>query len=69
MDRLVEPEDEDAGRATYHWTLTGTNTGPGGTGRKVRISGYEEWLFDSDGLILDSHGHFDEADYKRQLNG
>src|SRR5947209_15840460 len=22
----------------FHWTLTGTNTGPGGTGRRVRIS-------------------------------
>src|SRR5262245_22172012 len=27
----------------YHWTLIGTNTGPGGTGKKVRISGREEW--------------------------
>jgi ketosteroid isomerase-like protein len=27
--------------AIYHWTLTGTNTGPGGTGRAVRISGFE----------------------------
>jgi hypothetical protein len=26
MDRLVV----DGGRITYHWTLTGTNTGPGG---------------------------------------
>src|SRR6266480_6315316 len=25
----------------FHWTLTGTNTGPGGTGKRVRISGYE----------------------------
>lgn len=24
-----------------HWTFTGTNTGPGGTGNKVGISGYE----------------------------
>ncbi|HXT69186.1 MAG TPA: nuclear transport factor 2 family protein [Vicinamibacterales bacterium] len=69
FDRLVEADDEDAGRATYHWTLIGTNTGPGGTGRPVRISGYEEWLFDADGLILDSQGHFDEAEYNRQLNG
>ena len=33
----------DGNHAVYHWTLTGTNTGPGGTGRAVRISGYEEW--------------------------
>lgn len=25
----------------FHWTFTGTNTGPGGTGNKVRINGYE----------------------------
>ena len=26
----------------YHWTLTGTNTGPGGAGHAVRISGFED---------------------------
>ena len=25
----------------YHWTLAGTNTGAGGTGKRVRISGFE----------------------------
>jgi uncharacterized protein (TIGR02246 family) len=54
-------------RATYRWTLTGTNTGPGGTGKVVRISGYEEWRFGPDGLIAESRGHFDEAEYERQL--
>jgi 4-hydroxy-4-methyl-2-oxoglutarate aldolase len=57
----------DGGGATYHWTLTGTNTGPGGTGRAVRISGYEEWTIGADGSIENSLGHFDEADYQRQL--
>ena len=57
----------DGERAVYRWTLTGTNTGPGGTGRAVRISGYEEWTFARDGLIARSSGHFDDADYKRQL--
>jgi hypothetical protein len=52
---------------TYRWTLTGTNAGPGGTGRFVRISGFEEWRFGSDGLIAESKGHFDSADYQRQL--
>lgn len=51
----------------YHWTLTGTNTGPGGTGRTVRIGGYEEWTIGPDGLISASLGHFDAADYARQL--
>lgn len=53
--------------AIYRWTLTGTNTGPGGSGRSVRISGYEEWTLGSDGKIAVSKGHFDEADYARQL--
>ena len=53
---------------TYHWTLTGTNTGPGGAGKFVRISGFERWRFGSDGLIAESKGHFDAAEYQRQLN-
>jgi uncharacterized protein (TIGR02246 family) len=57
----------DRGRITYHWTLIGTNTGPGGTGKAVRISGYEDWRFGADGLIAESKGHFDEAEYQRQL--
>ena len=51
----------------FHWTLTGTNTGPGGTGKRVRISGYELWQIGGDGLIAESKGHFDAADYERQL--
>lgn len=51
----------------FYWTWTGTNTGPGGTGKAVRITGYEEWTFGSDGLISQSLGHFDEAEYARQL--
>jgi len=51
----------------FHWTWTGTNTGPGGTGRAVRLSGYEEWTLGADGLIVQSLGHFDEAEYQRQL--
>jgi predicted ester cyclase len=53
--------------AVYRWTLTGTNSGPGGTGRPVRIGGYEEWTFAADGLIAESRGHFDEEEYRRQL--
>lgn len=55
--------------AVYRWTLTGTNTGPGGTGKAGRISGYEEWTFGRDGLIAESKGHYDESDYQRQLSG
>jgi predicted ester cyclase len=53
----------------FHWTFTGTNTGPGGTGNPVRISGYELWKTDRDGLISESKGHFDAAEYERQLHG
>jgi predicted ester cyclase len=64
MERLVV----NGAKTEYHWTLTGTNTGPGGTGGFVRFSGFEEWRFGHDGLIAESLGHFDEADYQRQLN-
>src|SRR6267143_1793306 len=63
FDKLETRQDGVA----FHWTLTGTNTGPGGTGNKVRISGYELWKFDNDGLIGKSKGHFDSAEYERQL--
>lgn len=53
--------------ADYHWTFIGTNTGAGGTGHRVRFSGFEEWKFAEDGLIAESQGHFDSADYQRQL--
>ena len=51
----------------YHWTFAGTNTGPGGTGKRVRFSGYEEWTLSEAGSVVRSLGHFDEADYSRQL--
>ena len=49
--------------AEYHWTLIGTNTGPEGTGHRVRISGLEKWRIGADGLIASSQGCFDAADY------
>jgi predicted ester cyclase len=51
----------------YRWTLIGTNTGLGGTGRRIRISGFELWQIGADGLIASSQGHFDAAEYHRQL--
>jgi uncharacterized protein (TIGR02246 family) len=53
----------------YHWTLSGTNTGPGGTGRAVRISGFEQWTIGPDGLIAASLGSYDAADWDRQIMG
>jgi hypothetical protein len=63
LDQVV-PQGE---RLEYHWTLTGTNSGPGGTGHRVHIKGYEDWRIGEDGLIADSQGHFDGEAYQHQL--
>jgi len=63
LDDVVLQDDG----AIFHWTLAGTNTGPGGTGRAVRISGFEVWQIGANGLIAKSQGHFDSAEYRRQL--
>ena len=63
MDDLRVREDG----SEFHWTLVGTNTGPGGTGNRVRISGFEEWTIGDDGLVAQSQGHFDQAEYDRQI--
>jgi uncharacterized protein (TIGR02246 family) len=68
-DMVVTMDDvtHDSDGTKFHWTLTGTNTGPGGTGKRVRISGYELWKIGNDGLIGESKGHFDSVEYDRQL--
>ena len=68
-DMVVTMDDvmRDSDGTKFHWTLTGTNTGPGGTGKRVRISGYELWKIDNDGLVAESKGQFDSAEYERQL--
>jgi predicted ester cyclase len=63
MDRLIIRGD----RAVYHWTFLGTNTGPGGSGHRVRFSGFEIWQVGSDGFISKSEGQYDAAEYRRQL--
>ena len=62
IDLLPRGDETD-----YHWTLTGTNTGPQGTSKGIRISGVERWRLGPDGLIASSQGNFDAADYRRQL--
>jgi hypothetical protein len=59
----VEPRKD---RIAFHWTLTGTYAG---TGNRVRISGYELWKIDEAGLIAESSGYFDAAEYARQVHG
>ena len=63
LDDVVLQDDG----AIYHWTLIGTNNGPGGTGRRVRISGFEVWQIGANGLIANSRGNFDTQEYGRQL--
>jgi len=65
---IMDDVSGDEAHAIYRWTLDGTNDGPGGSGAHVRVSGYEEWQIGSDGLIAKSLGHFDPADYERQIN-
>ena len=64
---MMDKVTRDSDGTKLRWTFTGTNTGPGGTGRRVRISGYELWKIDNDGLIAESKGRFDSAEYERQL--
>ena len=63
MDDLVFNDE----KVEYHWTFTGTNTGPGGTGRAARITGFEEWMFGDGGLVAVSRGSYDQDEYDRQL--
>jgi hypothetical protein len=53
--------------AFWVWTLTGTNNGPGGTGKKVRVSGIEVWRIGSSGLVANSIGYYDAICYEHQL--
>ena len=55
-----------ADRTAFHWTLTGTHAG---MGNRVQISGYELWKINNTGLIAESRGHFDAAEYERQMKG
>ena len=67
MDLVMDALVVDGEGTRYHWTFTTTNTGPGGTGHRVKVSGYEEWTLSEPGPIASSLGHFDGADYDRQI--
>ncbi len=62
LDSLVKTSEG----IEFHWTFTGTNTGPDGTGKKVRVHGFELWQLEN-GLIKESKGSYDSKEYKRQL--
>ena len=61
MDGLLLRED---GVVEYRWTFTGTSAQ---TGNSVRVPGFEEWTIAPDGLIAESRGYYDEAEYDRQV--
>ena len=63
FDSLVTRENA----VEFHWTLTGTNTGPGGTGNRVEVSGYESWQLGANNRILESKGTFSAEEYNRQI--
>ena len=57
-----------AGGATFWvWTLTGANSGLGGTGNRVRVGGIEVWNIGASGLVANSIGYYDAATYDRQV--
>jgi uncharacterized protein (TIGR02246 family) len=47
----------------YLWTFVGTHAG---TGKTVKVTGWEEWDLDAGGAIKLSRGWFDSEDYGRQ---
>jgi nuclear transport factor 2 (NTF2) superfamily protein len=61
MDELIRRDDDVI---EFRWTFTGTSSE---TGQWVRIPGVEEWTIADDGLIASSLGHYDQAEYDRQL--
>ena len=65
LDQLLVAGDS----AFFVWTLTGTNTGPGGSGNCVRVSGIEVWEMGESGLIKQSRGFYDSEAYDAQISG
>ncbi len=63
-DRIIEEE----GETKWYWTMRGTNTGPGGTGKSIHLSGYEALEFGDHGLIRIARGHFDQNEWDRLLS-
>lgn len=61
---FLEDVRETQGKFLYTWALEGTHCT---TARRVRIIGAEEWTMGEDGLIAESRGSFDAADYEKQV--
>lgn len=54
-------------QVVFNWHWVGTNTGPGGTGKRLDIRGYETWTLNEDGLIKQSLGTYNRAEYEKQM--
>jgi len=69
--RIVVNEDSHQGdRAFLHWTVTGTNTGPGAfppTGKRITTSGITMLRFAADGRITEEVAQYDTASVASQL--
>jgi uncharacterized protein (TIGR02246 family) len=50
----------------YLWTFTGSHSG---SGRPLRVVGWEEWEVDADLRVKSSRGWYDADDYARQATG
>ncbi len=68
-DLVLRMDDLRSGgnQAIFLWTLEGTNSGPGGTGKFVRIVGWQNWRLSDDLLIVEADGGFDASEYERQI--
>ncbi len=68
-DLVLRTDDLRTGgtKAIFLWTLAGTNSGPGGTGNRVRIGGWQNWRLSDDLLIVEADGGYDAAEYDRQV--
>ncbi len=70
-DLVLHMDDIRSGgnKAIFLWTLEGTNSGPGGAGNAVKISGWQNWRLSDELLITEADGGYDAEDYDRQLGG
>lgn len=68
-DLVLRMDDLRSGgnQAIFLWTLEGTNSGPGGTGKFVRIAGWQNWRLSENLLIVHADDGFDATEYERQI--
>lgn len=51
----------------WFWRMRGTFSGPGGTGKRIDLRGWEVLTMTPEGRIRHAEGHFNQAEYERQL--